>query len=244
MTDHLPLLVPSDRKAQKDFAERRGAMMAHLHQNAGYTQLEIANVFGVSQNVVCYRLMKQREKDAMEIERPDVTGEELAQLYDAQLLKDKEDQKKENQRLTRETHDLCAILKGVALGDTPLVGPKIDVPRPLRPEHMRDPLGVVASVAEVRGLVMGVRFFKDLRYFGRHVMEIETLAVKLKAGLHGRLWDAPLFTTRPSDTPIWIVGQRKDGTWVRQEVGYDAELEKKRKPPFPGSIYAPPGVYC
>jgi len=191
VTPHLQ--TSEEAKAKREaFQDQRSAMITTLYSMGQYTQVEIADQLNISQAVVAYHLARQRETE------PNTVREKFG-------------------RLTRETQDLGAILKAAAFG-APLVSSRIEVGYPVCPEDLRDPLGVVASAATVRGMVMGARTFADMRVFGRDVLEIETIAAKLKADLYARLWDVPLFVIRPIDASIWIVGQCDDGSWVRQEV--------------------------
>ena len=116
--------------------------------------------------------------------------------------------------------DVRALMAAALDERTPLVGEAIDVPRPVCPRWLGDAFGAVANVAQVRALVMNVRSYADMRTFGRDVLDIESLAWVLKTGIQAHLWDVPVIAG-PSclrGVGIWVVGQREDGTWVKQEL--------------------------
>lgn len=138
-----------------------------------------------------------------------------------------------------ETEDLAAVFVAVALGETPCVGDQITMgcvdsgfPSPWCPKYLSEAFGVVENQSTVRGAILGIRLWADIRQFGRDVIDMETKAVKLKAGLQGRLWGVPIFVSRAVHRDRgWVVGQCADGTWVRQEVGYGPGENKEVQVP-------------
>jgi len=126
------------------------------------------------------------------------------------------------EEVVRETKDFVELLTKVALGDgVPLAAPKVTLPAPLFPKLLRDPLGIVASGAQVKGMVMGKRVFATMKVWGRDEMDLEELDIKTNVGFYGRMWDVPMVVGGVPLNDFWIIGQKEDGTWVKLEVDDD-----------------------
>ena len=97
---------------------------------------------------------------------------------------------------------------------------------------MADAFGAVSNVAEVKAVVLNFTEYHDLRRFGRDVFDFDDIPMGLyPLGMTGRLWGAYVITNsvgvwvkkyaRPTWVPqgtLFVVGQCKDGSWVKQEI--------------------------
>lgn len=107
---------------------------------------------------------------------------------------------------------------------------------------MGDAFGAVSNVAEVKAVVLNFTEYHDLRKLGRDVFDFGDIPMGLyPLGLTGRLWGAYVVTNsvgvwckkyaRPTWVPqgtLFVVGQCKDGSWVKQEI------RVTREEPTPG----------
>lgn len=138
---------------------------------------------------------------------------------------------------------------------TPVVGKPIDVripvvqkdePRERRVQELLgalgDAYGAISNVAALKAVIMANRIFYDLRLFGREWIDVETNPYRFAIGAQAVLYGTWLITNSPkpwfekhgraewvAEDTVWVVGQREDGSWVRQELRLARE-------PFPRAL--------
>lgn len=124
-----------------------------------------------------------------------------------------------------------AILRGREAPFTAVDGKEAPVLyRPLMGPCLADAFGAVEKLRETRIVAVGVntRLFVEMRKFTRMILDIETHATLLRAGLQATLWGAMVFSFAPSDLgDDEVILVEEDGRTTRFQVaeGYPHEVK-------------------